>query len=470
MCSAQITPLEVIMEKETFFTKDRSFYKSLFHMLIIVALQNIVAYSVNMADNIMLGSYSQNALSGAATVNQVFFMVQQFALAIGNSLVVLASQYWGENRTEPIRKLSGIALRLGIICSAVIIIICAFFPDWLLGIFTNSPEIIAEGKMYLTLIQWTFVLFILTNVLMAVLRSVGTVKISFYISVVSLIVNVAINYCLIFGRFGLPEMGIRGAAVGTFVARILEFAIVLIYILKIDKKLHLFQKELFLIDKELRRDYTKVCIPIMCSQVLWGVSVPMQTAILGHLSADAIAANSVATTFYQYLKVIVIAMSSTSAVMIGNAIGRGDMKRIKSDSRTLAVIDVLIGLVLGIALILMRRPLLSMYNLSDNATTMALHLIVIMGFIMVGMSYQMPVSFGIIQGGGDAKFTMKMNMISTWCIVMPLSFMAAFWWKLPVELVVIIIQSDQIFKGLPTFIRMRSYKWIKKLTRENDDA
>lgn len=458
------------MEKQTFFTKDRDFYKSLFHMLIIVALQNLVAYSVNMADNIMLGSYSQNALSGAATVNQIFFMVQQFALAIGNALVVLASQYWGEKRTAPIRKLSGIALKLGIICSAVIIVICAFFPDWLLGIFTKSPEIIAEGKEYLFLIQWTFVLFILTNVLMAVLRSVGTVKISFYISVISLIVNIGINYCLIYGRFGLPEMGIRGAAVGTLVARILEFAIVLIYILKVDKKLHLFQKDLFALDKELRRDYTKVCIPIMCSQVLWGVSVPMQTAILGHLSADAIAANSVATTFYQYLKVIVIAMSSTSAVMIGNAIGRGDLKRIKSDARTLAVIDVLIGLVLGIALILLRKPLLSMYNLTDDATTMALHLIVIMGFIMVGMSYQMPVSFGIIQGGGDAGFTMKMNMISTWCIVMPLSFMAAFWWKLPVELVVIIIQSDQIFKGLPTFIRMRSYKWIKKLTRTEEQA
>ncbi len=458
------------METQTFFTKDRDFYKSLFHMLIIVALQNLVAYSVNMADNIMLGSYSQNALSGAATVNQIFFMVQQFALAIGNALVVLASQYWGEKRTAPIRKLSGIALKLGIICSAVIIVICAFFPDWLLGIFTKSPEIIAEGKEYLFLIQWTFVLFILTNVLMAVLRSVETVKISFYISVVSLIVNVGINYCLIYGHFGLPEMGIRGAAIGTLVARILEFAIVLIYILKVDKKLHLFQRDLFVVDQELRRDYTKVCIPIMCSQVLWGVSVPMQTAILGHLSADAIAANSVATTFYQYLKVIVIAMSSTSAVMIGNAIGRGDLKRIKSDARTLAVIDVLIGLALGIALILLRKPLMSMYNLTDDATTMALHLIVIMGFIMVGMSYQMPVSFGIIQGGGDAGFTMKMNMISTWCIVMPLSFMAAFWWKLPVELVVIIIQSDQIFKGLPTFIRMRSYKWIKKLTRKEEQA
>lgn len=460
-----MTEKTITKTKESFFTKDPQFYKTFFRMMIIVALQNLVAYSVNMADNIMLGSYSQNALSGAATVNQIFFMVQQFALSIGNALVVLASQYWGEKRVTPIRTLTGIALKLGIICSVIIIALCTLIPVPLLKLFTDSPEIIDEGIQYLNLIQWTFVLFILSNVLMAALRSVGTVNISFYISVVSLIVNVAINYTLIFGKFGFPEMGIRGAAIGTFVARILEFAIVLIYILKADKKLHLFSGGLFKKDKGLRKDYTKVTVPIMLSQVLWGVSVPMQTAILGHLSADAIAANSVATTFYQYLKVIVIAMSSTSAVMIGNAIGRGDLQRIKSDARTMSVIDVAIGIVLGLMLFLLRYPLLTLYNLTDTATTMALNLIIIMSFIMVGMSYQMPVSFGIIQGGGDTGFTMKMNMISTWAIVMPLSFMAAFWWKWPVEAVVIVIQSDQIFKGIPTFIRFRGYKWIKKLTK-----
>lgn len=459
-----------VIEKTTFFTKDKSFYKALFSMLVMVALQNLVAYSVNMVDNIMLGSYSQNALSGAATVNQVFFMVQQFALAIGNSLVVLASQYWGEKKTEPIVKLTGIALRLGIITSIVIVAICAVAPESVLRIFTDEPAIIAQGIAYLGIIKWTFILFIVTQILMCSLRSIGTVKISFYISVISLIVNVCLNYMLIFGKFGFPEMGIRGAAIGTLIARIVEFVIVVIYIAKKETKIKLFTAGLFHVDKLLRKDYTKVYIPIMCSQVLWGVSVPMQTAILGHLSADAIAANSVATTFYQYLKVIVIAMSSTSAVMIGNAIGRGDMGRIKSDARTLAVIDVIIGLILGMALIALRKPLLSLYSLTDDATTMALHLIVIMGFVMVGMSYQMPVSFGIIQGAGDAGFTMKMNMISTWCIVMPLSFMAAFWWKLPVELVVIIIQSDQIFKGLPTFIRFRGYKWIRKLTRPETDT
>lgn len=451
--------------KETFFTRERGFYRTLFRMMLVLALQNLVAYSINMADNIMLGSYDQNALSGAATVNQIFFMVQQFALSTGNALVVLASQYWGEKRTEPIRKLTGIALWAGIFCGIVIVVLCAVMPEQLLRLFTDTPEILNEGMRYLDLLKWTFAMYIITNVLMAALRSAGTVNISFYISLVSLIVNVGINYTLIFGRFGFPEMGVAGAAVGTFAARVLELAIVVVYIAFFDRKLNLFSRGLFKADRQLGKDYVKVATPIILSQVLWGVSVPMQTAILGHLSENAIAANSVATTFYQYLKVIVIAMSSTSAVMIGNAIGRGDMKRIRSDARTLAVIDVLIGLILGGALLLLRIPLLSMYNLTADTKVLADHLIIVMSFVMVGMSYQMPVSFGIMQGAGDTKFTMAMNMISTWLIVMPLSFAAAFWWKWPVEAVVIAIQSDQIFKGIPTFIRFRSYKWVNKLTK-----
>ncbi len=451
-------------KKEPFFTKDPAFFKTLFSMMLVVALQNLVAYSVNMADNIMLGSYRQDALSGAATVNQIFFMVQQIAMAIGNSLVVLSAQYWGEKRAAPIRALTGIALKFGVLCSILILAVCTLFPVPLLRLFTDDMQIIAQGQSYLALVQWTFALYILSNILMSVLRSVGTVKISFYISIVSLIVNVAINYVLIFGQFGFPELGVVGAAVGTLVARILEFAIVVIYLAKFDKKLSLFSGGLFAKNKSLRKDYARVVTPTMVSQILWGVSVPMQTAILGHLSTDAIAANSVASTFYQYLKVIVVAMSSASAVMIGNAIGQGNRRRVRSDARTLCVIDVAVGLVLGLALFLLREPLLSFYNLTDTATEMALNLIALMSVIMVGMSYQMPVSSGIIQGGGDVTFTMKMNLVSVWLIVMPLSFAAAFWWKWPVEAVVLCIQSDQIFKGIPTFLRFRSYKWMKKLT------
>ena len=451
--------------KESFFTKDPAFYRTLFPLLITVALQNIVAYSVNMADNIMLGSYSQSALSGAATVNQIFFMVQQITLGIGEGLVVLGAQYWGQRRMQPIRKLTGIALKLGLICGIVIILICTFIPHLVISIFTNDPEIIAEGVSYLGIIKYTFLLFIITNVLMAALRSVETVKISFYISIVSLIVNVGINYVLIFGRFGAPELGIRGAAIGTLVARIVELGIVVVYMLKIDKKLKLFSENFLKFDAGLRRDYTKVEIPVMLSQVLWAVSVPFQTAILGHLSSDAIAANSVATTFYQYLKVIVVAMSSSSAVMIGAAVGRGDMKRIKSDARTLVVIDVLIGAALGLALFLMRKPLLTMYNLNDSTLLMADQLIIVMSFIMVGMSYQMPTNGGIIRGGGNAAFVVKMDLISIWCIVLPFSFFMAFVVKASPVVVVCCLNADQIFKCVPAFLESHYGNWIRKLTR-----
>lgn len=345
----------------------------------------------------------------------VFVTAEQVALSIGEALIVLGSQYWGQKRTEPICRLTGIALRLEIICTIIIFAAVSIAPEPILHIFSNDPAIIAEGVKYLAIIKYTFVLFTITNIFMAALRCVETVNISFFISLASLMVNVAINYCLIYGKFGCPEMGIQGAAVGTLVARILELAIILLYIAYKDRKLQLFKNHFFKLDKNLRKDFRKVAVPVILSQILWAISVPMQTAILGHLEC----------------------------------------------------IDLLVGIVLGILLFLLRTPLLSYYNLSDTATELALQMIVILSFVMVGMSYQMPVSMGIIRGGGDARFVMIMNMISTWAIVMPLSFMSAFWWKWPVAAVVIVIQSDQAFKCLPTFIRMRSYKWIKKLTRKN---
>lgn len=454
--------------KSAFFTKDKEFYHTLFRMLLIVSLQNIVAYTVNMADNMMLGRYSQDAMSGAATVNQIYFIVQQMALAIGEALVMLTSQYWGQKRLEPIRKLTGTALYLGVIFGVIVFAICAFAPEQVVGIFTDDGAIIVQGVEYLRITKYSYILFVITSVLMSSLRSVETVNISFVISCVSLIVNVAINYALIFGKFGCPELGVVGAAVGTLVARAIELAIVVFYMLVIDKKLKLFSTNFLKLDKDLTKDYRKVAIPVILSQLLWAVSVPFQTAILGHLSADAIAANSVATTFYSYLKVIVQSMSAVSAVLIGRTIGRGNMEEIKADARTLQVADIAIGIVLGVVLFLLRNPLLSFYSLTDSAMTLAAQLLVVMAFIMVGMSYQMPVSMGIIRGGGDARFTLIMNTVSTWAIVIPLSLMSAFWWKWPVVLVVIMIQSDQVFKCLPTALRIRKYdKWVKKMTREN---
>lgn len=451
--------------KATFFTHDKHFYKTLFSMMTFVALQNLLAYSVNMADNIMLGSYSEYAMSGAATVNQVFFVLQTTANALATAVVALCSQYWGKQTTGPIRAVTGVALKAAALLGIIFWALSAFLDEEILGIFTTSDAILAEGVKYIKTLKWTFILFSLSTVLMAALRSVGTVNISFCTSAVSLVLNVGINYTLIFGRFGFPEMGVAGAAIGTLISRCVELGIIVFYLAKMDKKIRLFSAGFLRGDGGYARDYGRVLLPMMISSLVWAISVPMQTAILGHLSDAAIAANSVATTFYQYLKVFVQAMTNVSAVMIGNAIGRGSLDRIKSDARSLTAIDMTIGVILAAALYLLRAPLMSLYNLSDETTALAMNLLAVMSLVMLGMAYQYPVHSGIIQGGGDAKFVMNMNLISIWVIVMPLSFLSAFVWHWPVEAVVLVIQSDQIFKSLPTFIRFRSYKWIKTLTR-----
>ena len=468
--------------KESFFTQDREFYRLLFSIFTMVTLQNVVAYSVNMLDNIMLGSYSQTALSGAATVNQIFFMVQQVSLTVCDALVILASQYYGQKRMSPVRKITGFALKLSLAWGLLIAGICLILPGQVLGIFTRDTAIIDQGRVYMQILLYTFPLFMLSATLMAALRVVGTVRISFYISVISLIVNGSVNYTLIFGHFGFPEMGVRGAAIGTLLSRIIEFAVVFAYVRFKDRDLALFSEGLPWIrardrnsvrgraDRELERDYYRVAVPVMLTGILWAISVPMQTAILGHLpgpdASDAIAANSVAMTFYQYLKVIVAAMASASGVVMGQSVGRGDMPRIRSDARTLSALDLGIGIVLAVILFVLRTPLLSLYNLSETALLYADQIMVILCFVMVGMSYQMPVGNGILRGSGDTKFTMWLNLISTWAIVMPLSLLAAFVWRLPVPMVVFCIQSDQIFKAIPAFLRVRSGKWIKHLTRD----
>ncbi len=449
-------------------TRDRDFYRTLGRLMGLVILQNVIAYSVNMADNLMLGGYSQDALSGAATVNQIQFMVQQLTLALGDSVVVIGSQFWGENRPGPIRRLTGIALIFGFLLGGGVFLWTTLDPRGLLTLFTKKESYISEGVRYLSLIRFTYPLYIVTTILLASLRTVKTVQIALWISVGSLLLDMGINELLIFGRFGLPELGIVGAAIGTLAARLFELLAVLVYMLWYDRKLRLFSENPFRIDRALLRRYGSILLPSALSNFLWSVATPVQTAILGRLSDDAIAANSVSGTLFQYLKIVVIGEASASSVVIGNAIGesRGDVRRVREYARTLQILYLLFGSLLGVLLFFLRIPLLRRYDLTPEALTMANQLLILLCFIFVGMAYQMPTSVGIIKGGGDVRFTMVLNLIGTWCIDLPLAFAAAFLWNLPIVWIVALLNADQIFKCLPIALRAASGRWIRRLTGE----
>jgi len=449
--------------------RDKHFYRTFFTTMIILVLQQVVTLSVNLADNIMLGAYSETSLAGVAAVNQIQFIYQQIMTAIGEGIVILGTQYFGKRHLEPIRRVAATAMHFGLAVMAVIFLLASFFPHLLLSAFTTDEAIIAEGMTYLNIIRFTYLFFAMTQILLGTLRSVGTVRIALGLSAWSFFVNCGINYTLIYGHFGAPRLGVTGAAIGTLTARITEFFILLWYIAKKEKVLRLSPGSFLKTDAVLRKDYFKVMLPVLFVSSLWGLNTAMQNAILGHMTARAIAANSVASTQFLLVKSMAVGTASAASIIIGKTVGEGDMKKVRDYSRTLQILFVGIGLFSGLILFLIRIPILSLYQLEPETREMANRFLLILCIVIITMSYQMPTNTGIIRGGGDSRYVMKMDLISIWGIVIPLSFIMAFVVKASPLVVICCLNADQVFKCVPAFIKANFGHWAKKLTREQED-
>ena len=446
-------------------TRDKEFYKQFFSLYFVLVLHNIIVLGVNLADNIMIGSYSETSLAGVAAVNQIQFVFMQIIMGCGDALVVLGSQYWGQKRTDEIKKVSMASMIIGLSAAVILFAIATAVPSGFVGIFTPSTDIVEQGVEYLKLIKYTYIIFAITNVLLATMRSVETVKIGFYISLMTLVINCGINYLLISGNLGFPELGVRGAAIGTLSARVAELCVVLCYVLFGDKKLRIHICDYMHFDRNFFADYCRVAWSVILVAAMFGVSTALQTVILGHMSDSAIAANSVSTSLYQTLKVIAIGASAATSVIIGKTIGSGNMDKLKEYTRTFQIMFLIIGAVMSLSLFVLRVPILNMYNLAPETRYLANAFILVLCVTGYGTAYQMPVLTGIVRGGGDAKFILKNDLISIWGIVLPLSYFAAFRFGWSSIAVVFCLNFDQLFKCGAAFFKVNSYTWIKKLTR-----
>ena len=464
--------------------KDRAFYKDFFSIWSVLVLYNIITLGVNLLDNVMVSAYSESAMAGVSAVNQVQFLFQQLMLGAGDAAVVLGSQYWGQKRTEPIKRIAVGALCVGAVLGIFFFAVSAIAPAGVVSLFTDDPSIHAAGVEYLRIMKYSFLVFALTNLLLAVLRSVETVRIGFWVSLSTLLVNGGLNYFLIEGRWGFPRMGVTGAAIATLAARCAELTIVLVYLLCLDKKLKWKLKDFFTADKLLVKDYLTLVKSFLLTSLLFGGAVMLQTVILGHMEetgagGSTIAANSIASTLYQMLKVAIVGASSAAAVLIGKVIGNAESKpageglaEIKSYAKTLQLMFVGIGVCTSTALFLLRVPVVNLYaaispDLSEETYRMALQFITVLCVTGFGTAYQMPVATGIIRGGGDAKFVLINDLISIWGIVLPVSFLAAFVFKWPPVVVIACLNADQVFKCGASGIKVNRYQWMKKLTRKD---
>ena len=447
--------------------RDKSFYTAFFKMALVLILQQVITLSVNLADNIMIGAYSEAALAGIAAVNQVHFLFQQSTICFGSGIVILGSQYYGKNNLAPVKQLISLGMWCGVGLSFLFLGATLLFPEPIVRIYVKDEPIIAEGLEYLRIVRYTYLPFIITQILIATLRGTGDVKIVVPLSLSALGINVLANYALIYGRLGFPEMGSAGAALATLIARIAELAILIVYLSR-RNRLGLRLRDFFrkITDTRLVKDYFRVIFPIFVNGFLWGMNTSCQNSILGHMTATAIAANSVSSALYMVLKSVPKGTQLAAEFFIGKAIGEGDDSKVVQTSRTLQVLFVVVGMVSALILLALRKPFLAQYSLSPDTMKLASDFLIVLVLIMTPMSYQMATNGGIISGGGDTKFLMVLDIVSIWAIVIPLSYIMAFVVKASPLVVLICLNSDQVFKAIPAFIKANFGHWAKKLTHE----
>ena len=451
------------------FTRDRSFYRDLVTLAIPISLQNLVTFAVNFADNLMIGSLGDNAISGVYVGNQMQTVLQMFVAGIEGAILILAAQYWGKKDTGSIRKVVSIGVKFAFAVGLLATLAAVIMPGTLIRIFTAEPGVIREGAAYLQIVGFTYLFFCIAQVMIASMRSVETAKIGLYISLMTLVVNVSLNYILIFGKLGFPALGVRGAAIATLVSRFLEMLVSTLYVFFTDKKLKFGLKDLFHTDSQLLKDFIRYGLPIIGGQVVWSVNMLANTKILGSYTAGVIAATSVTGMLHNLIYVWMTGLSSAVGVITGKTVGAGKYKEMKEYAYTVQVIFVIVGLISGAAVLLCRDWFISLYGVSAEAQAYSRQFINVISVTIIGTCYQAACLFGLVKSGGDISFVFKNDTIFVFLVVIPSALVAMYLGAAP-WVVFAALKCDQILKCFVAVVKINRFNWMKNLTRDSGEV
>lgn len=447
----------------------KNFYRSVFALVIPMALQNLINVGVTAADVIMLGKVGEKVLSGASLAGQIQFIMTLIFMGITSGATVLTAQYWGKKDTRTIERILGMGLSAALLIAALFAAAAIFIPQPLMKIYTSDPEVIKEGVKYLQIVGISYVFMAVTQVYLNIMRSIERVLIATIVYLVSLLVNISINAVLIFGLFGAPALGIWGAAIGTLCARIVEMMIVFFYAFVKNKVVRIRFGDMIHIDKILLKDYLVYAMPVVLNEMMWGMGSSANTAVIGHLGSAAVAANSVAQVARQLATVVAFGICNATAIYLGKTIGERKLEHAKAYAKRFIWLSVILG-ILGGAMILFAAPIANAnLALTGQAKEYLSFMFFVMSYFTFGQCWNSTMVVGIFRSGGDTRFGLILDVSTMWGCSILLGAIAAFVFHASVPVVYVILMSDEIIKMPITWKRYKSYKWLRDVTREKEE-
>ena len=441
--------------------------KTILTTVLPIALQNVLVTIVNASDAVMLGALNAESLSAANLAGQLMQVYNFFLVSLCVGTTVLAAQYWGKKDIESIKKVLHITLQISITVGVVFFAVCLTIPSIVMSFFTADATLIDLGSTYLRYVSGAYLFMSFSQVYMIIMKNTDRVKRSALYGAIAVALNLIFNTLLIYGLFGLPAMGVAGAALATMLARLVEFILTAFESRK-QSSAGFSIKLLFTHHSELRKDYIKYTLPNVIQTMSWRIATTINIAILGHMSNDIVAANAVAIIVFDIMSAVAMAYASGCGITIGHALGNNELDEAKSYGDELLRWSRYIGLFLGgITAAISPLVIWLSKSLSDESKSYLQIMLIILAVKMIGKLNNCTLSNGIFVAGGDVRFHMKVDIINMWCVIVPLSLLAAYVFKLPVILVYLIINIDEYTKIYFEMSRYHKYIWVKNLTKED---
>ena len=455
------------------FQNEPKFYKGVFALALPIALQSLISIGVNMLDTIMVGSLGENALSATSLANSFISIYHIFCMGLGMGASVLVSRYWGmkkaadgheEEAGHALKQTVCLMLRITVGLAALFALATLFMPSLLMKMYTSDEEIIRLGDIYF---RWSIITYFFLGTSLVstiVLRSVGQVRLPLYVSIGAFFVNLCANYAFIFGKFGAPRMEIAGAALGTLIARLFEAIMIVGYLFFVDKKIQFRVKDLFMKTSSLIGEYIRISIPVLISDAILAIGNNSVAMVIGHLGAAFVAANAITSVTQQLSTVVIQGVSQAGAIVTGQTLGLGDKKKTMQQGWMFLGLGFALGALSAIFILAVSKPIISTYNVSEETVNIAGQLMAAISLIIIFRATNSIMTKGVLRGGGDTKMLMLADNIFLWVLSIPFGILAGFVFHWPAFWIYVALKSDDIVKTFWCLLRLKSEKWIKKIS------
>lgn len=442
------------------FAKDKGFYKTVWLLALPVVLQNMITIGVNMLDTMMLGAYGEIQLSGASLANEFISLYQILCLGIGGGAAVLTSQYWGAGDVKAVRRVIVLMLRISLTLGALFMFATLVIPDTIMRIYADEQPVIDAGVTYFRISAPTFLLMGLIVPATVVLRSVRQVKLPLVASIISFGANLVLNYVLIFGKLGFPEMQIAGAALATVLARVIEAGIIVVYLFKVDRKVGLKLRDMLMKCGDMIRPYFKYSVPVIVSDFLLGLGNTMVSVVIGHMGSSFVSANAIIAQMTRLSTVANQGISNAGGVMTGNTLGEGDTDKAYRQGVTFLMLSLLMGIFAAVIILVVCPPVIGAYNITQETRDIAFQLMYSMAIMVVFQATQSMLTKGVLRNGGDTRFLMVADIAFMWLASIPLGYLAGYVWHMSPFWIYALLKIDYIIKTVWCTIRLKNKTWM----------